>query len=123
MAHPTIPALDNFGKTNPRERMRLQTPSPYDAFRASAAAPASILRGEPPPHPPGLEHRFDLLGDEEARAVLVIALVAQRVIIGEHVPHIGDEREPGRLLGCGVAQAAAIERVIDHRAELMTRDL
>src|SRR5882672_10247407 len=78
-----------------------------------------ILCREPPLHAPACKHGFDLLGNKETRTVLVVGLIAQPVIVGEDVAHIGDEREPGSLLGRGLPQAAAIERVIDHGAELM----
>src|SRR5262245_13012542 len=76
---------------------------PCARFGATFPALRLILRRQPPLYPPALEHRFDLLGDEEACAVLVIVLIAQGVVVRKHVPHIGDEREPRRLLGCGIA--------------------
>jgi signal peptidase I len=86
------------------------------------APPASVLHRKPPPHAPFAEHGLDLAGDEEARAVLVVPLTQQLVIVGESMPHIGDEREPGRGLGRARLEAPAVERMVDHRTELVRRN-
>src|SRR5262249_1682975 len=59
---------------------------------------------------------------EVARAVLVVALRQEIVVVSEGVPHIGDEREPGGALRRARLQAAAVERMVDHGAELVRRN-
>ena len=81
-----------------------------------------FFRRELAPHAPRGEQRLERIGDEEARAVAVIALGQQRVVIGHGVAGIGHERQPGRILGRRDGQARAVERVIDHRGELMRRE-
>src|ERR1700730_18551850 len=76
----------------------------------------SVLGGEPPAHAPVAQDRFDLFGDEETRALPVIALLHQVVIIRKDMADISDEREPRRGFRRGLVEAAAVERGVDHRA-------
>jgi len=82
----------------------------------------SIVAAEPALDAPLAQHGVHIGGDEVAGAVVVVTLRQQIVVVGEGVPHIGDEREPGRGLGRARLQAAAVERVVDDGAELMRRN-
>src|SRR5262245_61304859 len=77
---------------------------------------------QPPFHPPFRQHPLHILHHEMPRAVLVITLRQEIVVFREHVPHIGDQRQPGSGLGRGGREPTAVERVVDDRAELMARD-
>src|ERR1051325_7714227 len=57
------------------------------------------------------------------RAVAVVALREQRVVLGESMPHISDEREPGGGLGRGGFEPRAVARMIDDRGELVRRNV
>src|SRR5204862_296194 len=71
---------------------------------------------------PSAQHRLHLPGNEMTRAVAVVALRQQVVVIGEDVAHIGNQREPCGLFGRGRCKPLAVERVIGYGAELMQRD-
>ena len=79
----------------------------------------SLPRTEPALDAPAREQVGQRFGDEEARAVLVVALRQKIVVLGQRVPRIGDEREKRRVLRRCDAQARTVYRVIDDRVELM----
>lgn len=81
----------------------------------------SLLRAELAPRAPLGEQLLDRAGDEVARAVAVVALRQELVVVGQSVPRIGDEREPRRVLRRGDGEARTVHRVIDDRLELMRR--
>src|SRR5580692_4548119 len=81
----------------------------------------SILGGEPPAHPPVAQNRFGLFGDEETRALPVIALLHQIVIVRKDMADISDEREPRGGFRRGLVEPAAVEGMVDDRAEFVGR--
>src|SRR4051812_33387537 len=81
----------------------------------------SVALADAPGRAPAFEHRVDLSGDEEARAVAIIALVQEAVVIREHVADVGHEGEPGCRLGRRPAQAGMAAQMIAHRRELVRR--
>src|SRR5262249_28651875 len=68
----------------------------------------------------GLVH---LGGHEMARAVDVVALLDELVVVCEHVADISNQRQPGGGFRRSHTEAAAVESVIDHGAKLVWRDL
>ena len=82
---------------------------------------ASVAVADAPGRAPAFEHRVDLSGDEEARAVAIIALVQEAVVIREHVADVGHEGEPGCRLGRCPAQAGMAAQMVAHRRELVRR--
>jgi hypothetical protein len=95
------------------------------ALGAHASRPAgvSVLAAQRPPHAPAGKQRGKFVGDEKARAVAIIALRQQRVVVRQAVPRIGHERQPRGIVRRGDAKARTVHGVIDDRGELMRGEM
>src|SRR5262249_22521387 len=82
----------------------------------------TIARCEAALHAPLLQ---DLVGGgrhEIARALLVVTLAEKLVVVGEDVPHIGNQGQPCGGFGVGRSQAGAVEGVVHDGGEFMGRN-